>query len=97
MEIFPTHTTPTPLQKNPPKPKKAMLEKNNWSNCELLALERKRHIDWGLAERTLKAEEQTQLFQRVERGQQCFNGFTGGIQSVLKATRLVDSRSVSLS
>lgn len=37
-----------------------------------------------LADCTLKAEEQTQLFHRVERGQHSSNGFTGGIQSLYK-------------
>lgn len=40
-----------------------------------------RHIDWVLANCTLKAEEQTQLFHRAEGGQQ---NFTGGIESLYK-------------
>lgn len=36
------------------------------------------------ADCTLKAEEQTQLSQRAERGQHSWNGFTGGIQSLHK-------------
>lgn len=37
-----------------------------------------------LADCTLKAEEQTQLSHRAERGQHSWNGFTGGIQSLHK-------------
>lgn len=37
-----------------------------------------------LADCTRKAEKQTQLLHRVERGQYSLHGFTGGIQSLYK-------------
>lgn len=53
-----------------------------------------RHIGWVVADCTLKAEEQTQLSHRAERGCQSFDGFTGGIQSLYRRVQDLSTQEV---